>query len=64
MTHELERMAADAIVDALEWKTRARNAEYACREAYRLLVDPDGEALAARRVEAILYDVLKKAGAA
>lgn len=61
MTRELERMTADAIVDALEWKTRARNAEHACREAYRLLVDPD-TALSARDLESMLYDVLKKAG--
>ena len=60
MTHELERMTADAIVDALNWKTRARNAEYACREAYRLLIDPD-TALSARDLEAMLDDVLKKA---
>ena len=61
MTHELERMTADAIVDALEWKTRARNAEYACREAYRLLVDQD-TAMPVRDLEALLFDVLKKAG--
>lgn len=61
MNHELERMTADAIVDALEWKTRARNAEHACREAYRLLIDPD-TAMPARDLEAMLYDVLKTAG--
>jgi hypothetical protein len=54
-------MTADAIVDALEWKTRARNAEYACREAYRLLVDQD-TAMRMRDLEAMLYVVLKKAG--
>lgn len=61
MTHELERMTAEAIVDAREWKTRTRNAEYACREAYRLLVDPD-IAMPVRDLESMLYDVLKKAG--
>lgn len=63
MTHELERMTADAIVDALEWKTRARNAEHACREAYRLLVDQD-TAMPVRDLETLLLDVLKKAGMA
>lgn len=61
MSTQYAQIAADAVADALNWETRARNAEHACREAYRLLIDPD-TALSARDIEVTLYDVLKNAG--